>query len=214
MGDFNVRRDNKMNISGVEAIEKTMKKIYPDKKQQIDRFAVLQPWRMGGEDPLDIIDIYDGGEYFHFVTYGLTELYDKETNDPEYSGFGFELTFKLKKSCIEENEEEEQRCFAGILQAIARVSYKFGEIFGPAEYIYTGSDKGVNVAQDTLITGFVTKEDTMGTIDTPNGKVQFVELIGATDAELRALEDKQITVQDLIDKIGTDVTDYHRQSVI
>ena len=55
---------------------------------------------LGGNDPLDGISVYTAKEpieHWHFVTYGFSELYEKETGDPENSGFGFELTFRLVK---------------------------------------------------------------------------------------------------------------------
>lgn len=198
---------------GWDAIEDAIKRQYHGEPKQLEHFGTLVSWSMGGNDPLDGISILDGGEYYHFVTFGLSELYEKETDDPEYSGYGFELTVKLKKSCVEE-EDEEFRCMAGILQAIARISYNRGDIFGPDEYIYTGQTKGMDRNQKSEITGFITKEDEMGEIMTPNGKVQFVQLIGATDAELKMLVDKKMTVSELAGKIGTDLTDYGRKSVI
>lgn len=211
MGDFQKKDD--IDAPGWDAIVAAIDKLYNNKVEEVEHFGVLQPWRLGGNDPLDGISILDGGDYFHFVTFGLSELYEKETKDPEYSGFGFELTLKLKKSGVKD-EDAEFRCMAGILQAVARISYKQGEIFAPDEYIYTGQDKGMDVEQKSKITGFITKEDEMGTIDTPNGRVQFVQLIGATDAELKMLVDKKMTVSDLAEKIGTDLTDYGRDSVI
>lgn len=198
---------------GWDAIEEAVSRLYHGEPLQVEHFGVLVPWRLGGNDPLDGISIYDGGEYYHFVTYGLSELYEKETDDPEYSGFGFELTVKLKKSCIDD-EEGEFRCMAGILQAVARISYNQGEIFAPEEYIYTGQTAGMDVGQKSKITGFITKEDELGEIMTPYGRLQFVQLIGATDAELKALVDKKMTVPELAQKIGTDLTDYARDSVI
>lgn len=208
-----LNKGKELNAPGWEAIEGAINGLYKDKVKQVEHFGVLQSWRLGGNDPLDGISILDGGEYYHFVTFGLSELYEKETKDPEYSGFGFELTIKLKKSGLED-EDSEFRCMAGILQAVARISYTQGDIFQPEEYIYTGQDKGMDCEQQSKITGFITKEDEMGTIDTPHGKVQFVQLIGATDAELRMLVDKQMTIQELAEKIGTDLTDYKRNSVI
>ena len=46
------------------------------------------------------------------------------------------------------------------------------------------------------------------------GRVEFVEFIGATDAELRAIIDKEMTVSQLREKLGTDVTSYDRPSVV
>lgn len=211
MGEF--KKNDDVNMQGVKAIEEAVEKLYGVEPQQIEHYGVLMPWRLGGNDPLDGISIFDGGEYYHFVTFGLSELYEKETNDPDYSGFGFEFTIKLKKSCVED-EEGELRCMAGILQALARISYKEGDIFAPEEYIYTGQTAGMDVEQKSAITGFITKEDELGEIMTPNGKLQFVQLIGATDAELKMLVDKKMTVAELAKKIGTDLTDYDRKSVI
>lgn len=203
----------KIEAPGWDAIEEAVSNLYHGEPLQVEHFGVLISWRLGGKDPLDGISIYDGGDYYHFVTFGLSELYEKETKDPEYSGYGFELTVKLKKSCIED-EEGEFRCMAGILQAVARISYEQGDIFAPDEYIYTGQTAGMDIKQKSQITGFITKEDEMGEIMTPNGKVQFVQLIGATDAELKTLVDKKLTVPELAEKIGTDLTDYSRSSVI
>ena len=52
----------------------------------------------GGNDPIAGISVYlrdEPATHFHFVTYGFTELFGKETDDPETSGFGFELTMRL-----------------------------------------------------------------------------------------------------------------------
>jgi hypothetical protein len=77
---------------------------------------------LGGNDPLDGISVYDGGDFWHFVTYGFSDLYEKETKDPEWSGFGFELTMKLKKTAsvvLSDTDDAEIRNVAGILQSLA-----------------------------------------------------------------------------------------------
>ena len=64
------------------------------------------------------------------------------------------------------------------------------------------------------MTGFITiKDPTVETIDTPNGKVEFLELIGMTDAELKTLSDRA-SVEALYNKLQSDVTDYHRESLV
>ncbi|NFL85008.1 suppressor of fused domain protein [Clostridium botulinum] len=175
-------------------------------------YGTLISWNLGGNDPLDGISIYDGGEYYHFITYGLSELYEKEFENKEYSGYGFELTVKLKKDGLED-EEAGIRGMCGILQAIARMTYNEGEIFQPNEYIYTGQTTGMDPNGESLITGFITQLDKLGEIKTPNGKVQFVELIGATDAELKAIIDKKLNVKELFEKLNSEYTDYKRESL-
>ena len=102
-----------------------------------------------------------------------------------------------------------------ILQQIARITFKNGEIFNPFEYLYTGQTAGIDSRQISNITGFITIPDTkFQTLNTKNGRVDFVEFIGATNNELLALKNKELDVKTLYSKIGSDVTDYNRKSVI
>lgn len=203
--------DDEVVMDGWRAIEDTCLKIYLGQTDP-KHYGTIISWRLGGNDPLDGISIYDGGEYYHFVTFGLSELYEKENENKEYSGYGFELTIKLKKNGLED-EEAGIRGMCGILQAIARLTYNEGEIFQPDEYIYTGQTTGMDPNGKSLITGFITQLDKLGEIETTNGKVQFVELIGATDAELKAIIDKKLKVNELFERLGSEYTDYERESL-
>ena len=77
---------------------------------------------MGGDSPLQGISIYEGEDYWHFVTYGLSELYEKESDNKEISGYGMEFTFKLKKDHYED-EEAELKGICNILQTIAKLTF-------------------------------------------------------------------------------------------
>lgn len=201
-----------VNAFGWDAIEAEFLRVYPGQVNP-KHYGTLIKWRFGGNDPLDGISIYDGGDYWHFVSFGLTELYDKESEDMEFSGYGFELTLKLKKYDFEDLEGELKN-ICGIFQSIARMTFNKGEIFYPYEYIYTGQKDGMDAYRKSNITGFITMADTsVNTISTPNGEVHFLELIGMTDAELRTLSTGD-TVKAIYDRLGSDLTDYHRESVI
>lgn len=203
----------KVDENGWSAITDACERIYPIQKNP-KHYGTLIGWRLGGNDPLDGISIYDGGDYWHFVTYGLSELFDKESEDKEVSGYGMEFTLKLKKDRYED-EEAEIKCICGILQSIARITFTQGEVFHTYEYLYTGQTQGIDSRMQSNITGFITIPDKeLKPITTPNGKVEFVEFIGATDAELVALKNREITVKGLYEKLGSDVTDYHRESVM
>ncbi|MCI8868950.1 MAG: suppressor of fused domain protein [Lawsonibacter sp.] len=197
--------------AGWNAIDAAFGRLYPGQDNPV-HFGCLIPWRLGGPDPLQGVSVYDGGDYFHFVTYGLSDLYEKEGSDPEYSGYGLEFTLKLRKEGLGE-EMPELQCIVRILNDLARLTFEKGEQFFPDEYIYTGQELGFDVNQRSRLTGFITALDEAGTIQTPNGKVDFVKLIGASDAELRAVMDKKLRVQELAERIG-DLTDYTRESVI
>lgn len=75
----------------------------------------------------------------------------------------------------------------------------------------------MDVNKLSAIVGFVTIEDPqLKTIDTINGKVQFVELVGATYNELDKILSKEVPAKEVIDKIisrYSDLTDYTRPSI-
>jgi hypothetical protein len=195
---------------GWDSITNAFVNIYPQQEEPL-HFGTLLKWSLGGNDPLDGISVYDGGEYYHFVTYGFSELYEKESENQEYSGYGFELTIKLKKSA--RVDEQELQSMAGILQTLAQYVFAENVVFRPYEHIYTGQENGMDSAGTSAITGFITVPDQAGTMDTPNGKLEFVQLIGMTDRELQAVMNKEYTVEELYHQLGHDVTDYDRGEI-
>ena len=197
---------------GWDAITDEFERVYPGQTNP-KHYGTIIKWIFGGNDPLDGISVYDGGDFWHFVSYGLTEIYDKETDDKDISGYGYELTLKLKKDNYED-EEAELKNICGILQMIARLTFTKGEVFLPNEFIYTGQKEGIDARQISKLTGFITVADpTVNAIDTPNGRVEFLELVGMTDAELKTLSTVG-SVMDIYEKLGSDITDYHRESIV
>ena len=210
---INEEKKDDIQAPGWDAIENAAKRIYPNQDNP-KHYATLIKWKFGGPDPLDGISVYDAEDYWHFVTYGLSELYEKESDVKEWSGYGMEFTFKLKKGCYTD-EEKEIKCICGLLQQIAKITFTSGEIFNAYEYLYTGQTEGIDVRQISNITGFITIPDTkFSTLDTENGRVDFVEFIGVTNNELLALKNKELDVIALYNKLDSDVTDYNRKSVI
>lgn len=209
----NKNENNDVKAPGWDAITELCDKVYPNQKNP-KHYGTLVSWQFGGNDPLQGISVYDGGDYWHFITYGLSELYEKESDIKEISGYGMEFTFRLKKDNYE-NEENEIKCVCGILQSIARITFTKGELFNVYENLYTGQTEGIDYNRKSNITGFITvPDDKFHEIDTPNGKVCFVEFVGVTDNELKAIQNKQIRVKELYEKIGCDITNYNRGSVV
>lgn len=197
---------------GWDAIIKEFERAYPGQKRPKFYKTPLR-WVDGGNDPLDGICVYDGGDYWHFVGLGLSELYGKVTDDPHKSGWGMEFTFKLKKFHYE-NEELEFECVRGVLQSLARVTARRGEIFEPYQCIFTGQKTGIDAYQKSNLKGLITVPDSaVNTIETPNGEVEFVSFVGMTNAELSKINSEQ-DVREIYEMLGTDVTDYHRKSLV
>ncbi len=201
------------NSIGWESIEAEFFRVYPT---QINpkHYAALIKWKFGGPDPLDGISVYDAGDYWHFVTFGLSELYEKESENKEVSGHGLEFTYKLKKGCYDD-EESEIKATCALLQQIAKIVVVDGAVIKPNEYLYTGQTTGIDSKGISKITGFITISDTsVNTINTPNGRVEFIELVGVTDNELKSIMEKKINVRELFGEIKTDITDYKREEIL
>ena len=199
-------------MDGWNAITEAFLGLYPNQAEP-KHFAPELPYAMGGDDPLDGVSAYDGGDFWHFVSYGLSELYAKESEDKELSGMGFELTLKLSKNALSD-EEAELENIAALMQSLAELCFEQEDVISPYEYIYTGQEEGVDTDSKSKICGFITLPDELGTISTPNGKLSFVKLIGVTNAELKPVLDGHWSVKDLADKLGSDCTDYSRKSLL
>lgn len=84
---------------GWDAITSVFEEAYPGQTKPIHRAPFVLRMHDVSENAaaFDGVSAYDAGDHWHFVTYGLTELYGKENEDSNVSGFGYELTFKLPK---------------------------------------------------------------------------------------------------------------------
>ena len=112
---------------GWDAITAECERVYHGQTDPM-HFGTLISWRLGGDSPLDGISVYDDGDNWHFVTYGLSELYEKDSEDPTISGYGMEFTYRLDKASA---NDDEIRSVCGVLQQIAKFTFTAGEIFKP-----------------------------------------------------------------------------------
>ena len=124
--------------TGFDAISGAARALYPG--QEGVYYGTLIPYTLGGGDPLDGVEIWKserGVPHWHYITYGFTELYEKESGDPDESGYGFELTFRLKRGMEEAppvwpvTSRKQQRCH-----------HLWCILFHIFFYFWTGTDKG------------------------------------------------------------------------
>ena len=152
--------------SGWDAIEAEFARIYPQKGQPAHHLVPPLPRSAGGDFALGGVSVYDGWDFWHFVTFGQIELYGKESDDEEVSGFGMEFTFKLKKGCCKDETAEIKNVFV-FLGRLARASFDVGEVFSENERVRPGLD----AAHVSAITGGVTIADPLPRpLSTPNGR--------------------------------------------
>ena len=87
---------------GWAAIDDALARLYPD--QVPHQFASQRAYEPDAESPLPAIAVYEARrpDHWHFVTYGLSELFDKSSADPEVSGFGFASGFHIAYVTMQE----------------------------------------------------------------------------------------------------------------
>ncbi len=178
--------DLREEAPGWDAIDGALRPLYGSTEPKHYGTALSQ--REGGEDPIHGISVYlrdEPSPHFHFVTYGFTELWDKESEDAETSGFGFELTFRLAR---EEDEEEPPAWVMHFLQNLGRYVFRTGNAFAPGHKM--GLNGPIALGERTAITAICFAPDPeLGAFHSSNGQAEFLQIVGITDDEYRLIQD-------------------------
>lgn len=177
---------NEDNVTtGWDAIEEQMIRLYGT--QEPKHYGTMIPYMLGGNDPLDGLSAYKADKplpHWHIVTFGFSELYEKESKNADYSGFGFELTFRLAR---EEHEEEPPMWALNLLQNMARYVFNSGNVFVSGDHL--DANGPICLGADTKITALAFIEDAeLPAVDTENGRVEFIQMVGITEDELEAMK--------------------------
>ena len=167
----------------------------------------------GGPDPLDGIsaDPGEGPRHWHYVTYGLSELYGKTSGDADVSGWGIELTFRLART---EGDAAPTWPWS-LLQNLARYVFESGNVLSPGDH--TDLNGPIALKEDTAIrAALFVMDPKLDPIDTPNGRISFVQVIGVTIDEYEAAVewDTNWMVEILGERNPLLVTDVRRASLL
>ena len=128
------------------------------------------------ENPLEVVRIYAAPDHWHYVGFGLSELFETEPTDQEWSGAGYEWTFRLARP---EGSPDAPLWPVDVLVSMAKAVYG-GHRFEAGHTVKTGPIDG---RPDNPLTAFLIAEDPqLGTIHTPRGKVQLLQLVGVPGA--------------------------------
>ena len=165
---------------GWQTIERELVSIYGEAEPQ--HWGTVVRFSTGGDDPLDGVSAYDAGDHWHYVSYGLTELYEKVSKVEEQSGWGFELTFRLSKG----GTGEAPVWPVMMLQSIARYVYSSGNPLMPGDYMDLNGPLAEN-SQSALSAVAVGQDvELPNAINGPHGVFGFHQLVGITADELAA----------------------------
>ncbi|BET01569.1 suppressor of fused [Nesidiocoris tenuis] len=181
---------------GLEALYMASRKVYPDQPNPLQVAAVVKYW-LGGPDPLDYISMYSHpGDsmqnvppHWHYISFGLSDLHgdgrvhERAPNQDSPSGYGFELTFRLKK---ESGETSPPTWPANLLQSLAKYVFHSGNTFCTGDHVswHAALDGSESQIQHMLLTTDVQLQ----TVRTPVGTVDFVQVVGVFREELQAAQ--------------------------
>ena len=181
------------------SIDEKVNEIYGQQEPQY--FGTIIKYMLGGKDPLDGISVYENQNqenHYHIVSYGLSELYyNEESAGKEFSKYGFEFTFRLKKK-----EGDDFNWAMNLMQNLARYVFETGKWFEEFHFIPTNSP--IRLDYDTNLTAIAFVLDPeLGKIQTPHGEVQFLQMVGITTEEYELLKQnpKLAETEKLLDQL-------------
>jgi suppressor of fused-like protein len=158
---------------GWDALEKAFAELYPGRSPkwwEHNGVHRMDERRNPPANPLEAVALYDPGPFWHFVSYGMSDLYAKESED-EWSGFGYEFTFRIAK----DRSGQAPLWPVDVMVSLAKAAYK-GEDFAPGHTIKTGPLDGQTGTALTAL--LVTLDPAIQVLETPHGKVALLLLVG------------------------------------
>jgi hypothetical protein len=172
------------------AIDEQIAKVYGE--QEPKHYGTLLTSRaiFGGDEYLDGISVFQSEhDHLHIITYGMSALYaDEKAFGGDYSGWGYEITFKLPVC-----EDENFIWAINMLGNLARYTYKTKRFIEPFQYI-SGSGQSIRVDTTSAITALLVVPDTeLEGTDTIHGRLDFLQVVGITEPERNAIKEQRIT---------------------
>ena len=105
---------------------------------------------------------------------------EKETDDPAVSGYGFELTFRLKRG-----EEEQPPVWPmNLLQNLARYVFTSGNVFGPGHHMNANGPIALETGLPSSLPWGFAPTRSWAELDTPNGRLTILQVVGLTADEM------------------------------
>jgi hypothetical protein len=155
-------------------------------------------YEIDSPSPLPAITVWrtKAPEGWLYVTYGLSELFDKSSDDPSLSGFGFELTLRTPLPPGQNGDSTPPIWPLRLLQGIGRhvlanrAGFDSGHVLELGASIVAPNTDGPS---DAVLTGLICLPDPLlGKIETVNGSLLFLRLFGVTADELLILNDLEL----------------------
>ncbi len=177
---------------GWAALDRALRRAYPGRVPH--QFTSRTPYEETSRSPLPAVMAFEGNgpEHWHLVGYGCSELFDKTSPNASISGFGFEVGIRLPRA---PGEERPPAWAVVLLQAVGH-HVLFGGARLDAGHVLDLGGALRPEPPSAQVACLCVPDPVLGKIDTPNGSVLFLSLIG-----LRAEERDEIASWDLVRKV-------------
>jgi hypothetical protein len=136
------------------------------------------------QDSIYGLTAYRADGHWLLVTFGLTELFTKVTDDPDVSGWGFELTLRLPRTAA---DREPPAWALRMLEKLGRYVYGHEKPFAVGHRMDPGGP--ITGAPGTRLTALAfTADPLLPEIVSPLGQARFLAVVGITAQELRQMQ--------------------------
>ena len=175
-------------------------------------FGDQEPAHWGGarlpdqEGPYGI-SAYRHGDAWFYVTYAMSELFTKVSDDPTVSGWGFELTMRVRTT-----DPSPPIWPVVLLDGLGKSVYRTGSPFAPGHRVdlrqpISGGDPATRLSAVAFA-----MDPELDAIDTAHGGVGFLTVVGITAQELAEMQaSTTATVLDRVERsLGGPITDPER----
>lgn len=195
-------------LPGLTRIYEGWAEQYPDVQPLTVQFAPGDEQDQG----LHGVLAYPLDGHWLLVTFGLTELGEKTSQESRVSGAGFEFTCRLPR------EPDDEAVPAWILRVLHALAERFlaGSDLDVGDWIVTSSPLGGEPSNEGMTSLAIVPDVDLRALDTQNGIVLFFQLVGLMAEEGADVQEAQTTspliavLRDLDPKL---ITDPRREAV-
>lgn len=193
-----------ISAPGWEALDAAMLSLYPHSGEP-HQFTSQRPYDPKAPHPLPAITVFEAPgsahrpAYWHYLSYGLSELFEKTTDDQELSGFGFELSLALPREVSPSGESvPAQPPIWGInlISALASYVLREQEGFDSGHCVDLGRPLDGSTPDPQKLSGCLCVPDPqLSQIQSPFGRVVILRLIGLDPEEIKVVKSLELAAQ-------------------
>ena len=159
------------------------------------QFTSRTPYELDSLHPLPAVTVWAtrAPVGWIYVSYGLSELFEKTSDDADVSGFGFELTLRIPSTG---DDSRPPTWPLRLMQALGHHALESGGGFDSGHALDLGAPlvpADGDGPRDCALTGLICLPDpVLGKIGSVHGSLLFLRLFGVTDDELKSLADLEL----------------------